>query len=143
MELYLAMRRALADTFVFYYKAHAAHWNVTGDGFPQYHAFLDSLNSELFGAVDPMAEHIRALGGFATESLAGLLSDTTIPEFSMVVTNPTAIFTELLDANEKTIASLNDVVANAGGDQGLLNFISERLDVHAKHGWFLRSVLGR
>lgn len=144
MDLYLAMRRALADTFVFYYKAHAAHWNVIGDNFPQYHKFLDDLNGELFEAVDPLAEHIRAIGGMATESLAAILADATVSEFEMAVSSPAVIFNELYQANEQTIDSLSGayVQANKENKLGLANFLQDRLDVHAKHGWFIRSIMG-
>lgn len=138
-----ALRKALADTFVFYYKAHTAHWNVVGPDFPQYHEFLNELYDELWAAVDPIAEHIRAAGGTATASLAAILADSDIREF-VNVPDAKAIFVELVFANERTIAALDDAfkVAAAANDQGLCNFLAERLDVHAKHGWMLRSIAG-
>lgn len=144
-DLYNALRRCLANTFVFYYQAHAAHWNVVGDNFPQYHKFLDDLNGELFGAVDPLAEHIRTIQGFPQESLSEILSSATVSEFPMLVTDATALFTALLAANDTTIACLAEAnaLAEADGNAGLANFLQERLDTHAKHGWFLRATLGR
>ena len=57
-----ALRRVLADTFVMYVHAHGAHWNITGDGFPQYHHFLNELYDELWEALDTVAEEMRAIG---------------------------------------------------------------------------------
>lgn len=145
MDLYPALRRAFADNFVFYFKAHVAHWNVVGNNFPQYHKFLEDLNSELFEAVDPLAEHIRAIGSFTPNSLLEILQDTTIAEFGYVTAEPVEIFTALLDANAKTIDSLMVAfdAAMAANQQGLANFLSERVDVHQKHGWMLKAILGR
>lgn len=145
MNLYMAMRRVLADTFVFYFQAHVAHWNVVGDNFPQYHEYLDGLNGELFAAVDPIAEHIRALGMFTPNNLGELLTETDVDEFSTVASEPTMIFTALDASNSEVIEALGEAfrMAVAADQQGLANFLSERLDVHAKHGWMLRSILGR
>jgi len=59
-QLQLALKKVLADTFGMYFKAHAYHWNVVGPDFSQYHDFFGKLYEELFGAVDAIAEHIRA-----------------------------------------------------------------------------------
>ena len=64
------MRKVLADTFAMYLKAHNYHWNVEGPNFPQYHEFFGNLYEELHGAIDPIAEQIRALDAYAPGSFS-------------------------------------------------------------------------
>ena len=60
-ELIDKAKTVLADTFVMYMKSHSYHWNVIGPDFPQLHEFFGNLYEDLHGAVDPLAEHVRAL----------------------------------------------------------------------------------
>ena len=64
------VKRVQADTFALYSKAHFYHWNVEGPDFVQYHEFLGELYEELFGAVDPLAEHVRKLDSYAPVLIA-------------------------------------------------------------------------
>lgn len=139
-----ALRRALADTVAFYFAAHAGHWNVVGAGFPAYHEFLGDLYAALYEAIDPLAEHIRAVRGDAPVSLAEVLAETSLTELGAVADcQAPVVFARLLDMNERTIVSLRAALAAAteAGEDGLANFLQDRLDAHAKHGWMLRSVL--
>ena len=142
-ELTAALHIALANTFVMYFKAHTYHWNVEGSDFTQYHSFLDDLYNELHDAVDPLSERIRVIGQYSPHSLKDLLESSTIEEDSDKPSAPRAMFTNLLDANGKVVDSLNKVfeLANKNNKQGIANFIADRLDVHAKHAWFLKSLL--
>jgi starvation-inducible DNA-binding protein len=137
-----AMSRALANTFAMYLRAHVFHWNVVGPNFVQYHQYLDSLNGELFAAVDPLAEHLRAVGGLAPSGMTEFCSLSTVADPGDPQPEPEAMWTELLAANDEVMESLSAAFDAAGDDQGLLNFLGERLDVHAKHAWFLRSLAG-
>ena len=76
------MRKVLADTFAMYLKAHNYHWNVEGSNFPQYHDFFGNLYQELHGAVDPIAEEIRALDAYVPGSLSRFLELTLSLLFS-------------------------------------------------------------
>ena len=142
-KLIASLHIALANTFVMYFKSHSYHWNVEGSDFTQYHAFLSDLYDDLYDAVDPLSENIRKLGQYSPHSLKDLLGSTTITEDSDKPDTPRAMFTNLLDANQKTIDSLNKVfeLANSSKKQGLCNFIADRLDTHDKHAWFLKSLL--
>ena len=126
-----------------YFKSHSYHWNVEGSDFTQYHAFLSDLYDDLYDAVDPLSENIRKLGQYSPHSLKDLLGSTTITEDSDKPDTPRAMFTNLLDANQKTIDSLNKVfdLATSNKKQGIANFVADRLDIHAKHAWFLKSLL--
>lgn len=142
MDLVEMMNKALADTFVMYLKAHSFHWNVEGPDFKQHHDFFGELYEELYGAIDPMAEHIRALDGYAAGTMVRYLALTSIKE---TVTVPPArdMMHDLLNANEKVLEILKQVQINADrqGEIGLSNFAQDRYDAHKKHGWMLRSFL--
>jgi starvation-inducible DNA-binding protein len=142
-ELTASLHIALANTFVMYFKAHSYHWNVEGKDFTQYHGFLDDLYNELHDAVDPLSERIRVIGQYSPHSLKDLLESSTIEEDTDKPSTPSDMFQNLLDANSKVVDSLNKVfeLANKNNKQGIANFIADRLDVHAKHAWFLKSLL--
>jgi starvation-inducible DNA-binding protein len=142
-ELVASLHIALGNTFVMYFKAHSYHWNVEGKDFAQYHGFLDDLYTELHGAVDPLSERIRVTGQYSPHSLKDLLASSTIDEDEDKPATPEEMFSNLLDANDKVVDSLNKVfeLANNNNKQGIANFIADRLDVHAKHAWFLKSLL--
>ena len=142
-ELTASLHIALANTFVMYFKSHTYHWNIEGSDFPQYHGFLDDLYNELHDAVDPLSERIRVIGQYSPHSLKDLLDSSTIEEDSDKPSSPREMFTNLQDANNKVVDSLNKVfdLATKEKKQGIANFVADRLDVHAKHGWFLNSLL--
>jgi starvation-inducible DNA-binding protein len=134
------MRKSLADTFVMYLKAHNYHWNVEGPNFSEYHSFLSNLYTELHDAVDPIAEHIRALDAYAPGSLTRFLElaevqdETTIPA-------PIEMMRRLSADNQIVLNTLNLTfkLAEKFDKQGLMNFLADRIDTHNKHGWMLRS----
>lgn len=142
-ELQEALKKVMADTFVMYFKTHSYHWNVVGPNFPQLHEFFGDLYEELHGAVDPIAEHIRAINSFAPSSLDRLKELTIITEADTI---PSAekMVTNLLADNDKVISSLKTAyaAANSEGKDGLSNFLQDRLDIHDKHGWQLRATAG-
>ena len=142
-QLTAALHIALANTFVMYFKSHSYHWNIEGSDFAQYHAFLDDLYNELHDAVDPLSERIRVIGQYSPHSLKDVLDSATISEDSEKPRTPREMFTNLLDANDKVVDSLNKVfdLATSNKKQGIANFVADRLDIHAKHAWFLKSLL--
>lgn len=142
-ELQAALKIALGNTFAMYFKAHSYHWNVEGANFPQYHGFLGDIYEEVYGAVDGLAEHIRAIDGYAPISLVDIMGAGTIAEDTSKPATTQQMFANLLSANEEVITALTKAadLANSINNQGLLNFLADRLDRHAKHGWMLKSVL--
>ena len=142
-ELVKAMREVLANTFVFYFKNHAFHWNVEGIHFSQYHGFFGDLYDELHSAVDPIAEEIRALGAYAPTSMNELYKDCTLSESNLVGDSVKQMLASDLMDNEQMVTSLNKAfaAASAVNNQGLMNFLADRLDKHKKHAWMLRASL--
>jgi starvation-inducible DNA-binding protein len=141
-ELEQALKKAQADSFAFYLKAHYFHWNIEGVNFPQYHSFLKSLYEEVFAAVDTIAEGIRTLdiyvpGSFTRfKELASIQDETTIP-------SDVSMITRLKDDNEKVLDTLTKAyeLAEEAKKYGISNLIQDRIQAHEKHGWMLRSII--
>ena len=141
-QLAASLKIALANTFIMYFRAHSYHWNVEGPNFNDYHGYFGGLYDEIYGAVDPIAEHIRAIDKYAPISIADLYDAKTISEDGTLITSTQQMFANLVSSNNEVIASLNKAqeLAVYAKQQGLANFLQDRLDVHAKHGWQLRSL---
>lgn len=142
-EMLISAKNVLADTFIMYFKAHTYHWNVEGKNFSEMHSFFGDLYEELHGAVDVIAEEIRALDEYAPISLMELYNSKTITEDSVKPSSSVEMLALLLVANNQVTNDLNNLfkAATAANKQGLADFAAGRLDVHAKHGWMLRSFL--
>jgi starvation-inducible DNA-binding protein len=140
-DLVNALQKVLADTFTMYYKAHSSHWNVEGPNFPQYHDFFGNIYTELFAAVDNIAEEIRQLNAYPPSSLAELVSHSMVSENAGTLTAAEHIL-KLIDANDLVLASLLMAYkeAEAATEIGLSNFIQDRVMAHQKHGWMLKST---
>jgi len=140
-QLIEKMKVLLATQFAFYLKVHSFHWNVTGPNFPQYHDFWGDLYGELHGAIDDIAEHIRAIQGFAPGALARMQSLSRVSD-QIEVPNAAEMFRIALIDNNTMIAVLTDAFreAEAAGEVGLANFLQDRIDIHKKHGWMLRAT---
>lgn len=140
-QLQLALKKVLADTFGMYFKAHAYHWNVVGPDFSQYHDFFGKLYEELFGAVDTIAEHIRAIDGMAPNNLTMLKDLSSLQDADPSA--PMDMFNDLLMTNNLVLVSLMRAyqLADDADELGLANFIQDRIDIHQKHGWMLKATL--
>lgn len=141
-ELQAALKICQANTFFMYFRSHSYHHNVEGPEFAQYHEFFNDLYDELWNAVDPIAEHIRAIDGYAPFSIEDMFNAKTFQEDTNVVSSTSQMFSNLIDANNATIDSLNKAfdLATYAKKQGTCNFLADRLDIHAKHGWQLKAL---
>jgi starvation-inducible DNA-binding protein len=135
------MKKVLADTFAMYLKSHNYHWNVEGSNFPQYHEFFGNLYEELHGAIDPIAEQIRALDSYAPGSFSRFMELTDI-EDELNVPLGTDMARKLMADNQIVLNTLNMAfkLAEQFDNQGLADFIAGRIDTHNKHAWMLRSI---
>ena len=141
-ELIEQMKVTLASTFAFYLKAHGFHWNVEGANFPQYHEFLGDLWEETFGAVDPLAEHLRTLDSFAPASFARY-SELSLIKDEINIPSAMSMMTKLTTDNATIIEQLTktQALAEQTKKMGLANFLQDRIAAHEKHGWMLRSII--
>ena len=139
-ELVEALKKAQATSFAFYLKAHNYHWNVEGPNFAEYHEFLGDLYAEVFGAVDAIAEHCRTLDAYVPGSFSRFQELSSI-EDELAVPTGRAMMTKLLSDNARVIADLTLAYreAETAGKVGIANFLQDRIDIHEKHGWMLRS----
>ena len=135
------VKRVQADTFSMYARAHFYHWNVEGPDFVQYHDFLSDLYTDLFGAVDPLAEHVRKLDAYAP-GVARMINDLAQVKLDDGIPEPLEMFKRLLTDNDTVMEGIVTAYmsAEAAGEMGLANFLQDRLDVHKKHRWMLKSI---
>jgi starvation-inducible DNA-binding protein len=140
-ELTTAIKVLLANATVMYYKAHQFHWNIEGAEFTQYHEFFGDLYTDVYNSVDPIAELLRKLDDYAPVSIDDLYKYKTLEEETTRAVLLSDILASLIKANEEVLASLNKVftIANSEKQQGVCNFIADRIDTHQKHAWFLRA----
>lgn len=140
MTLVKELQELMGDVTVFYFRAHGYHWNVEGEDFSQYHNLFEDIYSDVYGSIDPLAENIRKLGEYAPFKLDTLITLASL-EDSKVPTNPRAMAKDLLEANESLIEILKSVfhTANDDDEQGIANFIAERIDMHQKWSWQLKA----
>jgi starvation-inducible DNA-binding protein len=136
------LKTLLATSFSLYLKAANFHWNVEGPNFPQYHEFFGDFYSDIYSTIDPIAEYIRALDTYTPASLSRF-TELTLIEDQIGQLAVVDQFTELLDDNMTMLAALNEAfkVASDENQQGVANFIAERIDAMQKHNWMIRSIL--
>ena len=132
----------LADSYTLYLKAHNYHWNVTGPRFRELHAAFEEQYTELALAVDAIAERIRALGAAAPGTYREFAARTSIEE-AVGVPPAEMMIRKLLAGHEAVVRTARSVLphAQAAGDEGTVNLVTERMAVHEKTAWMLRSML--
>ncbi len=136
------LSRFLADTYTLYLKTHNFHWNVTGPMFQTLHLmFMDQYN-EQWMAVDLIAERIRALGFPAPGGYKDFSSLTSINEVDGV---PKAkdMIRQLVEGQETVVRTARTVfpIAEKANDQPTLDLLTQRMQIHEKNAWMLRSLL--
>lgn len=139
-EIVDPLKRAFADTYAFYVKAQNYHWNVEGPLFPMYHEFFGEIYGEVGGAIDAFAEQIRAQNAYAPGAFSRFSELSTIQDELLIIPADEMISTLYAD-NSRVLISLKIArdAADKYGENGLVNFLEDRLDKHKKHQWMLRS----
>lgn len=141
-EIAQGLSRLLADTYTLYLKTHNFHWNVKGPMFQTLHLMFEQQYNELALAVDMVAERIRALDFPAPGTYREFGKLTSIAE-SDGVPSAKEMIRQLVDGQEavaRTARSLFPVVERAN-DQPTADLLTQRLQVHEKAAWMLRSLL--
>ena len=136
------LKKLLASEYAFVIKTQFFHWNVEGPDFVQLHQLFNMIYDDVYGAIDPTAEYIRTLDDYAPGSferfaeLSEISGQTRVPRARLMIE-------ELLSDSEKMIALLNQCfdAAESEDQQGIANFIAERIDAHGKWRWQLRSCV--
>ena len=133
----------LADTYTLYLTTHNFHWNVTGPMFNTLHAMFMVQYTELWNAVDPIAERIRSLGHPAPGSYADFGKLASVPDAPAKPPKALEMVRVLVEGHEavaRTARCLFSVVSEAN-DQPTADLLTQRLTVHEQTAWMLRSLL--
>lgn len=132
----------LADSYSLYLKTHNFHWNVTGPMFQTLHLMFEEHYTELALAVDQIAERIRALGAQAPGSYKAFAELSSVPD-TTEVPDAKGMIKELVQAHETVIKTARSAfpAAEKAGDEVTADLLTQRLQVHEKTAWMLRSLL--
>lgn len=136
------LSKVLADSYMTYLKTHNYHWNVTGTLFKSLHEQFEVQYTELATAIDEIAERIRSLGSRAPGSFREYSELTTIKEDT---DQPEALemVRRLAIDNEKILRTAREVLplCQDVDDEATIDLLTQRLHVHSKTAWMLRSLL--
>ena len=142
LQISEGLAQVLADTYLLYSKTHGFHWNVTGPMFNTLHLMFMDQYTELWNALDEIAERIRALGepapfGSTLSAMASLQEPTSLTPAAMEMVR------ELVSGHEAVARTARRVfsVADEANDQPSADLLTQRLQIHEKTAWMLRSLL--
>lgn len=138
-QIATALSRLLADTYAVYLKTHGYHWNVRGPNFSSLHTLFMTQYTEMWTAIDLVAERIRALGEAAPQGYAAFGKLSAIQDGDPA-RSADAMLQELLADHQTLIATAK--AAREGADDVTAAVIDARIDAHQKHAWMIRATLG-
>ena len=134
--------RLLADSYTLYLQTHNFHWNVTGPMFQTLHVMFETQYTELWTALDEIAERIRSLGVTAPGTYAEFIQLSSIKEVSGV---PKAkkMIRILVEGHETVVRTARSIfpVVEKAGDEASADLLTQRMQLHEKTAWMLRSLL--
>jgi starvation-inducible DNA-binding protein len=136
------LARLLADSYSLYLKTHNYHWNVTGPQFNTLHTMFEQQYAELATAVDEIAERIRALGIKAPGSYSAFAGLTAVDEGSGEESAEEMI-RQLVVGQETVVRTAREAfpAAQAANDEPTADLLTQRMQIHEKNAWMLRSML--
>ena len=137
-----SLKILLASTQAFAIKSQNFHWNIEGSDFPQYHAFYDTLYSDVNETIDTIAEYIRILGHYTPGSLQRYAQLTVIQDQTKIP-RASLMFQETLSDIDKMLELILPMFDEATNErqQGIANYMAELQDLYGKKAWFIRSIL--
>jgi len=136
------LSKLLADTYVLYLKTHSFHWNVEGPMFQTLHQMFMEQYTEAWNAIDLVAERIRSLGHYAPGTYREYLDLARVKE-TPGVPKAEQMVKLLIDGQEAIVKTAREVlpVADGANDEPTLDLLTQRMQVHEKNAWMLRSLL--
>ena len=137
------LSKLLADTYTLYLTTHNFHWNVTGPMFNTLHAMFMTQYTELWAAVDPIAERIRSLGHPAPGSYAQFGKLSSLPDAPATPPKAMDMVRILVEGHEAVARTARGIfpLADKAGDEPTADLLTQRLTVHEQTAWMLRSLL--
>ena len=138
------LSKLLADSYTLYIKTHNFHWNVTGPMFQTLHTLFETQYMDLASAVDEIAERIRALDFFAPGSYAQFSQLTSIKE-ETGHPDATGMIQQLVEGQETIVRTAREIfpIVEAAGDESTADILTQRMQLHEKNAWMLRSLLDK
>ena len=135
------LKHLLADSYTLYLQTHNFHWNIVGPRFRDLHLMFEEHYTELATAVDDIAERIRTLGVAAPGTYKALAELSTIKEVDGVPSDVEMV-SILTDSHEKVVKTCRKVLSKAqeAEDESTAALVSDRMRVHEKTAWMLRSM---
>jgi starvation-inducible DNA-binding protein len=136
------LSRLLADTYSLYLKTHNFHWNVTGPMFNTLHLMFEQQYTELALAVDLIAERIRSLGFPAPGSYSEYARLSSVPE-AVGVPNAQDMIRQLVEGQESVVRTARSIfsLTDKVNDEPSADLLTQRMQIHEKNAWMLRSLL--
>lgn len=137
------LSKVLSDCVSLYFRAQGAHWNVVGPSFSEWHEFFGMIADDVHGSLDATAENIRKLGHFSPTRLSQFMQYRELDD-GVDHSDPLMLCRDLLDANQIVIGCINEAfrAAEMANEQGIMDFLAGRDDIHKKWSWQMRSHLG-
>lgn len=137
------LSKLLADTYTLYLTTHNFHWNVTGPMFNTLHLMFMTQYTELWAAVDPIAERIRSLGHPAPGSYGQFGALASIQDAPAVPPKALEMVRILVQGHEAVARTARSLfpLADKAGDEPTADLLTQRLTVHEQTAWMLRSLL--
>jgi starvation-inducible DNA-binding protein len=141
-EIAGGLGRLLADTYTLYLKTHNFHWNVTGPMFQTLHLMFETQYNELWLATDAIAERIRSLGHTAPGTYAEFSKLSSIKEPNGVP-KATDMIKQLVEGHEAVVRTGRSLFPSAekASDESTADLLTQRIQIHEKTAWMLRSLL--
>ncbi len=144
-EIAEGLSRLLADTYLLYVRTHGYHWNVTGPLFNTLHLMFETQYNELALAVDLIAERIRALGFPAPASYGEFSRLASVGEDDGDWPEAEEMIRRLVKGQEAVVRTARTIfpTVERAGDQPTADLLTQRMQVHEKTAWMLRSMLDK
>jgi len=132
----------VADHFALYVKYKNFHWHLSSSHFRDYHLMFDEHADELFGAIDPLAERIRKIGGTTIRSLNHIQELTEVADDDEDYVTPQAMIERLLEENKKSLKTTRDAIeiTDEARDYPTNDLLQELLDAAERRTWFLHEI---
>jgi starvation-inducible DNA-binding protein len=141
-KIVAGLSKMLADSYILYLKTHNFHWNVTGPMFNSLHVMFMDQYTEQWNALDPIAERIRSLGYPAPGSYKKFASLSSIKE-EEGTPSANEMIKQLIAGQEAVARTAREAfkIADAADDQPTADLLTQRMEIHEKNAWMLRSLL--
>ena len=141
-QLQNSLKVLLANVYAISLKSQNYHWNVTGPSFSEYHLYFGAFYAEVSASIDTIAECLRTTGAFAPGSFQQFAELNKL-EDELLIPVPRKMFERLARDNDTVIELLYTArqLAEANKQSGIVNFVEDRITIHEKHRWQLKSFI--